>query len=330
MNIIYRGTFNTKEKDKLHAFLKLTDKVDVDKNGILSEYYISRDSINFDRYRLSLEKLSLSAPIDCEINFTKEELQDVKYWTIRSTWRNGYPANEDSYLHDHFGKREETLCDCNLTLKNPVAIKKLPNFKNKNFFQLFWLESLLFCSEEVKRIIEKESITGIELLPTYRGKKSTELIEGTYQLKVINKTRFNRFLNKNEFRHMEKCKECGSVKVYASWDSIYRYDIEEFDVNADIFYSNDVFNSEAIIISTKFKDILVNERLTKGLVFQPVFLKNQEMILGEFKQLDYTFDERRLMENILNDSDIPIEYKEKFVETHIYDYSKYISNLHNQ
>ena len=244
MKITYRGTFNTKDKDRLKTFLQLVDKVDIDETDILSSYYISNDSINFNLYRETLKKYKLRAPIDCKISFTKSEVKNVKYWQIRSTWRNGYPADEDSYLKDHFGKTENSTCDCKLNLTQPVTIKKIPNLKDSHFFQLFWLESILFCSSKVKDVLEKHSISGVEILPTYKGKKEKELVKGIYQLKVTEKTMFNRLLYKNEFRYMEICKECGSFKVYSAWDGIIRYDIDEFDVTNDIFYSNDIFNSE--------------------------------------------------------------------------------------
>ena len=128
---------------------------------------------------------------------------------------------------------------------------------------------------------------------------------------------------------MEICKACGSFKVYSAWDGIIRYDINEFDVTNDIFYSNDIFNSESIIISTKLKDVLEQEGLTKGLDIHPVFLKGQDDILGDLKQLDYNDDEKRILEDMLNDRDIPKEYKSKIHETQIRDYNKYIEVVHN-
>lgn len=329
MRITYRGTFSTNDKERLGDFLKLTDRVTIDDDALLGEYYISNDSVNFDLYQKKLKELRLSAPNDCNLKFTKKELSKVRYWKVRSTWRNGYPADENEYLKEHFGKTENITCDCNLSLTHPVSIKKLPNFKNRNFFQLFWLESLLFCSEKAKVILEKNHISGIEILPTYKGKLKRELVTDTYQLKILNKTKYHPLLKSTEFRFIEICKECNSMKVYSSWDKINKYMINDFDLNDDIFYSNDIFNSESIIISTRLKDILEKEKLDKGLEIHPVYLNGQDVILGEMKQLDYSFDERRMFEDVINDINIPVEHKINMKKHQIYDYEKYIELFHS-
>jgi len=326
MEFIYRGTFHENDKIKLKKLLLLCDRI-VENNSQIWEYYISNKSISFNKFQKYLRKLNQSGPNDCVIKFENNEIENVKYWTIRSTWKNGYPSNENHYLEYHFGKKVTDLCDCHLDVQYSVLLKKVPNFKNRHFFQLFWLESILFCDMSVKQLLIDNKVTGIEFLNVFSGNQSPKILGDTFQIKVLNKTKYNNILRKNEFTYVELCEYCDSTFVYHSCDSLIRYNIDDFDVREDVFYTNDKFNKQSIIISTKVKALLENHNLEKGLKFIPVFLKSDLDKVNDIIQLDTHSLAEAYHKRFMKEKDIPMEARKRIDKFSQYSFNWYLENI---
>ena len=326
MEFIYRGTFLEDDKKKLKSLLVQCDRVDENSSNI-GVYFISNKSNNFDKYQRYLRKLKLSAPNDCVVKYENNELENIKYWTIRSTWRNGYPSHEDDYLDQHFGKKDTDMCDCHLDVQESVTIKKIPNYKNKHFFQLFWLESILFCDINVKELLVENNVSGIEFLNVCSGKQNLKIVEDTFQIKVLSKTIHKNILKENEFKYVDLCEYCDSTFVFPSCDRLIRYDIDDFDIKEDVFYSNDKFNKQSIIVSTKVKELIEENQLQKGLEFRPVFLRDDLNKVDNVLQIDFHTLAVESHKRFMKEKDIASEYRLRIDKYSRYSFDWYLENV---
>lgn len=84
---------------------------------------------------------ALSSPV-----FTKEELAEAEWLTVRSIWRNGYPIQKFDELF---------VCGCfecakNLGQATDFRMKKTPNWGRRHFMTLNWVDEELFCDDMAK------------------------------------------------------------------------------------------------------------------------------------------------------------------------------------
>ena len=178
---------------------------------------------------------------------------------------------------------------------------------------VFWLHDTLFCNQRAKDVFEENQVTGIEYLPVLHNKAG--FIEGTYQLKILEQTKIEKEFRKSEFKAQQICKTCNTSFVYPSPDYLTKYDIDQFDVNAEIFYSAGPFNHRSIIISRKVYDLFMRLDLDRNLRFDVVFLRDMFDLIRKVPNLNFYESSRiyhKKLPKYLKSHNINEIYQDKF------------------
>lgn len=215
-----------------------------------------------------------------DMEFTKKELREAQWLSVRTTWRYGYPEPSDGCKYENITYTKECYCsNCGtgLTQIDSFRMKTIPKWGQRHFYAPFWIEDELFISETAKKLLENSDLTGITFLPV-KNKKGTEELPGVWQLSIPTildegLVEDDRFLKK-----VTLCPCCGKKKYCQNGkaQAIYRNgifeDAPDFVKSGDCFGGMPKISAREIIISQKAYRFLADNKLDKGLLFYPITL----------------------------------------------------------
>ena len=248
------------------------------------DVFVSLDIYESNQHWNYIEKYcdihNVGKPIRSETIFSKNELNNAQWLTLRSKWHNGYPQPEAAfgYKKDITYSNDKHCSTCGDGLKqiDSFRLKKQPNWGNKHFFMLNWVFDELFVDGVAKNILEKEGITGISFLEV-KNKKGTEVFEDTYQMIIHNRLKPGLITERRSIDDIYVCAECGVPKYHPTGMGMLAFKKEIFEGAPDVVKTAEIFGwghaaPTEIIVSQKVYQTITKNRLDRSLVFEPIEL----------------------------------------------------------
>jgi len=214
-----------------------------------------------------------------EMFYSKREMEQAEWFFIHPKFRWEYPQPEDNSMYRSVTYDNSDFCNvCGSGLKQigEFRIKKSPDWGTRNFLKINWIEDEIFISDYAKRLIEKSDLNGFNIANVLNS-KSLSNFENIFQLQVNNFLEIPCIANMEQAaKEINKCKKCG-VKKYILLGREYICHREAFDnLSVDIVKSKEVFGaghicSRDIFISKKFRKLILQNSMERGIEFHPVF-----------------------------------------------------------
>lgn len=214
-----------------------------------------------------------------ETIFSQLELSNAEWLTVRSKWKNGYPQPEASFAYESITYSSKSFCSqcgAGLTQVNPFRIKSIPKWGNKHFMMLNWIPDELFVDESAKDILQQNDVSGISFWPVH-NKTGRETLSRIYQIAITDILHPGIRIDAQSIDTVIECPNCGIPKYHPTGIGMHSFKREIFDGASDVVKSFEVFGwgrsaCRLIIINQKTYQLLIQHKLDKNLVFEPVML----------------------------------------------------------
>ena len=214
-----------------------------------------------------------------ETVFTKEELCNTEWLSMRSQWRFGYPQPEDDFNYENITYTRRNYCPkCSSGLKqtNPFRIKKAPKWGKRHFAELNWVGDELFVDDTAVTVLTQEGITGISFLEV-QNKKGAEIFSNIRQLQVETVLDLGLQTDSASVREVTLCPECGIPKFLLNGIGMLSFRKEIFENQPDVVKTGEIFGSDhyaarIILVRQKVYQTILRNKLERGLVFEPIEL----------------------------------------------------------
>ena len=238
--------------------------------------YIRDNDERFHRLNEWLEVNNISFFIsDTQGIYNRQELTSAPWLAVRSTWYKYYPEPQDDfgYLQTTYGNTHTcNWCQKGATQKQSFVIRNKPNFGPRHFLTLNWVWDQLFVSNKVIEVFEENNIKGADFWPVYS--RSGIEYDNTKQLYVP--TLLKPGLCEESIEKYHICKECQYKGMKLNPGFIY-FKSQAFDgVDTDIVKSFEntgwCWKTRLTIISQNLYKVLQDNKLAKGLIFDPIKL----------------------------------------------------------
>jgi len=273
MRIRHYYPFNSSQKE----ILKFLDnrKVKYDCGEAITTFELFEDDTHFEKTKEFLELHDIHATV-VEAIYSQIELNESKWLSCRSGWRYGYPQpNQENMGYRFTTYNSENYCiHCGkgLVQKESFVIKKEPNWGTRNFLMLNWVHDELFMTRKAESLLEKANLTGFSSYAVLNTKGSN--MEGVRQIYV--KKILEKGLSNEAISEVIVCPQCNFKKYMNKIGSVcYKKNTFE-NISDDIVKSQEKFGeitcSSIIFVSQKFYKTVTENKLNRGLIFEPVRL----------------------------------------------------------
>lgn len=276
MDINHHIAFRVEDKPLTYVYAVL--------NGILTKSVDPKSICSFDILESDPRWSHISALVKAEdvycysdIVFTKEEIQEAPWLTIRAMWEFGYPQPEskEGYMGVAYSSIYCRECSGGYTQTDPFHVKKAPKWGRRSIAMLYWVGDELFVNDRVKQAFQKEGLTGIEFWPV-KNKSGSETLEGVHQLMFTTMLEKGVVMNQG-IRETSVCPLCGLEKYLPSSRNMLSYRKEVFENAPDFVKSSEIFGSghysaHKLFVNQRVYQVLKKHSLLQGLVFEPVDL----------------------------------------------------------
>lgn len=219
-----------------------------------------------------IDALCLSTTI-----FTKQELRDAEWLTLRSKWHNGYPQPESARGYLSMTYDDSHLCrECGagLVQQDSFRLTKAPKWGTRHFFSLNWVSDELFVDDTARNILESSGLTGFHFLPV-KNKLGTEEYSGVHQLAIEALTRPGVITGGRDIDDTYTCAACGEQKYHPTGIGMHVFRREALEGMPDICRTYENWGCGAdrlILISQRMYQTIVDNHLERSLVFAPIQL----------------------------------------------------------
>jgi hypothetical protein len=242
---------------------------------------ISVEVFEDKNYWEELDRLmtNIRAVSQIERVFSKSELQNADWLTIRGNWRLGYPQPDDGFAYRETTYNNRNFCSkcgCGLEQKEEFHMIKQINWGNKNFLMLYWIEDELFVSNKVTEDFERHNISGITLMPVKKS-KSDEEFSNIKQMKVNCILKKGLILDESEIKERTVCENCHEEKFVLKDNMELSFKKDLFENCPDIIKTYERFGTgliaaRKIIISRKVASIIIRNGWEKNVILEPIEL----------------------------------------------------------
>ena len=269
--------------------------IDVEKNFALAQY-VHRSGIPYERFSSTciifdmyednphwqvigpaleqIDALCLSTTI-----FTKQELKEAEWLRVRSKWHNGYPQPESAHGYHEITYDTSQLCQkcgAGLVQKDSFRLTKAPKWGARHFFSLNWVSDELFVDDTARVILEGSSLTGFHFLPV-KNKRGTEELSGVQQLSIEEIAAPGIVTGGRDIDEVNTCAVCGRTKYHPTGIGMHSFRREALNGMPDIGRTHEEWGWGAgadriILISQQMYRLIVDNRLDRSLVFEPIQL----------------------------------------------------------
>lgn len=215
-----------------------------------------------------------------EIVYSKKELDDASWLTIRAKWRSEYPQPEDDYEYKRITYNTQHYCGqcgCGLIQQNNFRLKKTPSWGKRNFLMPNWLHDELFITNAVAQKLNESDLRGF-LIRNVDHYRTGEPLSNTNQIHVENYLQKGMIFGEGDIAQRIECTKCGFVKLIRTGTSLIRFPEYAFEsVSTDIVKTSEKFGDgfecmSIIIINGKFYNLLKENNWDKDLYVQPVYV----------------------------------------------------------
>jgi hypothetical protein len=226
------------------------------------------------KYVQNKELLCLSETV-----FSKNELSSAQWLTVRSQWRNEYPQPENAFAYERITYTNESHCrECGagLVQSNPFRIKKAPKWGNRHFMMLNWVEDELFTDQAVKTLFSESHVSGITFTDVHNSKGELTFPE-IQQMVITGLLPPAISLNGQSIDKVFTCAQCGTLKYHPTGIGMHSFRREAFENAPDIVKTSEVYGwghgaSRLILVNQKVYRLIIQNKLDRSLVFEPVLL----------------------------------------------------------
>ncbi len=257
----------------------------VHRSGIPYEKF-SSTSIIFDMYEDDPHWQVIGPRIEqigafclSETHFTKQELKEAEWLTVRSKWHNGYPQPESAFGYLSITYDDAQLCrECGASRvqKDSFRLTKAPKWGTRHFFSLNWVFDELFVDDAARSILESSGLTGFHFLPV-KNKRGTEELPAVHQLAIEMLTQPGIVTGGRDIDNVYTCAACGRVKHHPTGIGMHSFRREALKGMPDICRTHEDWGwghgaDRLILISQRMYRLITDNRLERSLVFQPIQL----------------------------------------------------------
>ncbi len=277
MEINKHVVFSTKKHLELIEYLK-DNCIKYDENNILTVFDIFESNSHWKIINEYVQKNKLVCL--SESFFSSEELENAKWLTVRSKWHNGYPQpeNNNNYRKGITYSDEKRCKNCGTGLKqiDSFRLMKQPKWGSRCFFMLNWISDELFVSNSTRNILENSDITGLDYREV-KNKKGDTVLDDVWQLDIPYILQKGIIPKEPTINNIEVCTECGIPKYHPTGIGMLTYQKAVFEGAPDFVKTFEAFGwgsaaPQKIIVSQKVYRFLTNNKMDRGLVFEPIEL----------------------------------------------------------
>jgi len=272
MTKIYRYCFNNGETAIIDFLYQ--QNITCEKTEIMTTFELSESNIHFHSVYEYLLRHNIE-PISIEVSFSRKEIEEAEWLSVRSTWRLGYPQPQHDMQYRNTTYDSSDFCEeCGngLVQRDNFIFKKEPNWGTRNFFMTNWVHDELFISEKAVSILQDSGVSGFFYNDVLNP--SRRIMGKVKQIYI--KNYLSKGLQYNSIKKEILCPKCNSKKFILSPEFI-EYDKKVFsNVEFDILKTKEKFGEitciSLIIITQKLYKTLCEHKLDRGLVFTPIKL----------------------------------------------------------
>ena len=211
--------------------------------------------------------------------FSKQELADAEWLSMRSKWHFGYPQPEDAFKYEAITYIKDRICKTcsrDLVQQDAFRLKKTPNWGKRHFGEVFWVEDEMFLRDEVVDIFKKENISGI-FFGVVKNKTGKETLLNINQLIIPYILDEGIDEKQTLLKKISVCAQCGRKKYLHSGIGPLVFNKKVFVNAPDIVKTGEVFGdghfaSRYILIRQKVYQTIIKYHLERGLEFSPLVL----------------------------------------------------------
>jgi len=240
-------------------------------------FTIYEDDRNWKKVASLMKRHGCSPITECV--YSKEELENAAWLSIRSKWRWSYPQPEDHFKSITYDDSKYCdRCGCGLIQKDSFNIKKSPSWGKRNFLMLNWVEDELFINDKVFDLLKNSELKGFDLVDVNYS-KNNNVVKNIKQIRVNKILDSGMIIQKDNIKKTIKCKKCGCGKFVLKGRGLYGKEKIFKEIDVDIIKSSEVFGdgytgSRTIFISNNFYRFITDNGLDKDLSFEAVDLIN--------------------------------------------------------
>jgi len=280
MRIKHRFVFDSRNNNFDIVALLTQKNIAYDYSEESTIFEVFEDDKNFETIVKSLEPYGVfrNSP---EAIYTKAEIKDAQWLTVRSNWHNLYPQPEDDMRYRFTtydatdtcaGRNSKCFCRNGLTQKESFVLKKEPRWGSRNFMMLNWVFDELFVSKKAEEVLTTSGLAGFEIYDVLS--KSKRPLKEVKQVFV--KTYLPQGFSVDSIEETYICPTCKLETYWPKAGSIHFHKEIFKDIVVDIAKTSDKFwatnCASLILITHKFYKAITEAKLDRGLVFEPVKL----------------------------------------------------------
>lgn len=278
MEIKKHIAFRAKKNLELIQYLK-DNCIEYDEGEIITAFDILESSPHWKWIENYIQENEVLRPLS-ETLFSNEELSSAKWLTLRSKWHNGYPQPENNNNYrkgiTYTNEKHCKKCGTGLIQIDSFRLMKQPKWGSRCFFMLNWISDELFVSNSTRNILENSDITGLDYREV-KNKKGDTVLDDVWQLNIPYILKKGIIPQEPRIDNVNICPECGIPKYHPTGIGMLTYQKDIFEGAPDFVKTFEVFGwgcdaPQKIIVSQKVYRFLTNNKMDRGLVFEPIEL----------------------------------------------------------
>lgn len=250
-----------------------------DCGAILNGVDISENDPHWPVLEQLLKQENIIRLVLSETKFTKSELLEAEWLTLRSRWYYDYPQPENQYRDITYTSEFRCPCrDCGIELiqKDRFRFKRTPKWGKRNFCMTNWVYDELFVSTKAKELLEGSDLKGFSFLEV-NSKSGKETLPDVFQIQIpyilpegiVDKT--------SNIKRIFVCPICGKQKLCGNGRGQFVFRKDAFIDAPDFVKSAEWFGggtsaSRRILINQKAYRFITENKLDSSLVFEPIRL----------------------------------------------------------
>lgn len=214
-----------------------------------------------------------------ETSFSKKELSEASWLSVRSQWRNGYPQPESNFGYQRITYSEDMYCnECGNGLRQVDAfrMKTSPKWGNRHFMMLNWVFDELFIDDKAKEVLIENGFSGIQFTSVY-DKQGKSVLPGVHQLHIETLSDYGLVEGQDNVSNVVACTVCGITKYHPSGIGMHSFYKNTLANMPDVCKTSEIFGwgksaSRLILIRQSVYNSIIENHLDRGLVFAPINL----------------------------------------------------------
>ena len=251
-------------------------------NGILYEYGEILSAVDISENDPHWAELSRLLKLEnktylSETKFSKEELWEAEWLTVRSQWHYDYPQPENRYTELTYSKENScSECGMGLVQKDSFRFKRTPKWGKRNFCMTNWVYDEFFVSPKAKELLESSDLKGFSFLNVL-NKSGKEVLADIDQIQIPYILPEGLDTSSDRIKKVSDCPVCEKRKFLGNGRGQFEFKKEIFLNAPDFVKSTEQFGSgliasRLILVSHDAYKFIIENKLDSSLVFEPIQL----------------------------------------------------------